>query len=238
MPGKLILLPNVLAEETEDIFLYVPRILEEKVTSLDGLIVENEKEARKYLKRFKFPEGKSFRDIPMRVLNEHTKDKDLYDLVCPVLKGEVWGIVSDAGLPCIADPGAGLVAIAKKKGVHVEPIIGPSSLILALMLSGFSAQKFSFLGYLKRDSKELEENIKELEVEAKKGSTQVCIETPYRSQKLLETLISTLEESTKLSVSSNLTAKDELSMTLSVRDWKKQTEIDLYKKPTVFVISS
>lgn len=238
MPGKLILLPNVLSEEVEDIFQYVPKTLEQKVTSLDGLIVENEKEARKFLKRFTFPEGKSFRDIPMKVLNEHTKGKELKELIYPMLKEETWGIVSDAGLPCIADPGASLVAIAKKKGVTIEAVTGPSSLILALMLSGFSAQKFCFHGYLKRDSQKLQEDIKELEKEAKeRGMTQVCIEAPYRSQKLLEALIHTLDDSTKLSVAANLTAKDEFSKTLTVKEWKELKDIDLHKKPTVFLLS-
>ena len=238
MPGKLILLPNVLSEDVEDIFQYVPKMLEQKVTSLDGLIVENEKEARKFLKRFNFPEGKTFRDIPMQVLNEHTKGKELKELIYPIVKGETWGIVSDAGLPCIADPGATLVALAKKKGVTIEAITGPSSLILALMLSGFSAQKFCFHGYLARDSLKLQEDIKALEKEAKeRGMTQVCIEAPYRSQKLLDALLDTLDDSTHLSVAANLTAIDEFSKTLTVKEWKELKDIDLHKKPTVFLLS-
>ena len=237
MPSKLTLLPNVLSEETEDIFIYVPAILEKVVTSLDGLIVENEKEARKYLKRFTFPEGKTFRDVPMKVLNEHTKNQELKELLYPVLKGENWGVVSDAGLPCIADPGAKLVALAKRKGVKVEAITGPSSLILALMLSGFSAQKFSFQGYLKRDSKELCAEIKELEAESKqKNMTQVFIEAPYRSQQLFDALLRVLEEDTNLSIASNLTAKDEISETFPVKEWKKRGSPSLHKKPTVFLI--
>ena len=144
MLGKkplLLLLPNVLSEE-ESTFCHLALDLGKKIGSLDGLIAESEKGGRRYLKRFTFPEGRTFRDVPIRLLNEHTESKQLNELLDPILKGETWGIVSDAGLPCIADPGALLVSLARKKGVNIEAISGPSSVFLALMLSGLSAQKF------------------------------------------------------------------------------------------------
>lgn len=232
----LLLLPNVLSETEENTFNHFPVDLEKKIGALDGLIAESEKGGRRYLKRFVFPEGRSFRDVPIHLLNEHTESKQLHELLDPVLKGETWGIVSDAGLPCIADPGALLVSLARKKGIKVEAFSGPSSIFLALMLSGLSAQKFCFQGYLERDPAKLRADIKALEKESKqKKMTQVFIEVPYRSQNLFEILLEVLEESTKLSVSVNLTATDELSSTFSIREWRKKEKLDLHKQPAVFV---
>ena len=235
----LLLLPNVLSETEEDTFCHFPADLYKKIGSLDGIIAESEKGARRYLKRFVFPEGKSFRDVPIRLLNEHTEVKQLNELLDPLFKGETWGIVSDAGLPCIADPGALLVSLARKKGIKVEAISGPSSVFLALMLSGLSAQKFCFQGYLERDPIKLRSDIKVLEKESKqKKMSQVFIEVPYRSQNLFEILLEVLEENTKLSVSVNLTAPDEISHTFSIREWRKKEKLDLHKKPVVFVFFS
>lgn len=233
----LILLPNVLHEE-EDSSRVFPPLVQKKVSSLQGLIAENEKEARRYLKRFTFPEGRSFRDIPIRLLNEHTTKEELLELIKPLLRGETWGLISDAGLPCLADPGANLVALARKNSIAIEAIPGPSSLFLALMLSGLSAQKFAFHGYLERDLLRLRAQIKGLEKQSLElNQTELCIEAPYRSQQLLEVLIHELNPSTFLSVCSNLTAPDELIWTLSIKEWRKKTLPDLHKKPTIFLFS-
>ena len=233
----LLLLPNFLSEEAS--LETLPANLGQKVFSLDGIIAENEKEARRYLKHFSFKEGKTFRDIPIRLLNEHTVKEELQELLAPILQGQVWGIISDAGLPCIADPGAQLVALAKQRGVQVEAISGPSSIFLALMLSGLSAQRFFFQGYLERDPEKLRAEIRVLEKESKQRTcTQVCIEATYRSLSLFTALIQTLEENTKLSISCDLTSKTEMSETLSVRQWKKRIEPDLQKKPTIFLFNA
>ncbi len=236
--SSLILLPNVLYDACEDLSAVFPGCVQEKVISLQGLIVENEKEARRYLKRFTFPEGKSFRDIPLRLLNEHTKQEELEELLEPLLKGETWGLISDAGLPCLADPGSNLVALARRKGVFIEAVPGPSSIFLSLMLSGLSAQNFAFHGYLERDSLKLKEQLKDLEKESlKHRQTKLCIEAPYRSQTLLQTLVQDLSPSTLLSVCVNLTAPDQEVWTFSIKEWRKKTLPDLHKKPAIFLFS-
>ncbi|MCX6990923.1 MAG: SAM-dependent methyltransferase [Chlamydiae bacterium] len=236
---RLILLPNVLNDEqprlescfTADVITLVP--------SLDGLIAESEKGGRHYLKRFFFPEGKTFRDIPITLLSEHTKESEFLQLLAPIMKGEVWGLVSDAGLPCLADPGAKLVLLARQKGLEVEAHMGPSSIILALMLSGLGAQKFCFEGYLPKESSELTGAIKLLEQRAlKEGSTHIFIETPYRGEQMLEKLISTLQEKMKLSISLDLTLPTQLVMTKTIKQWRKDPKLDIQKRLAVFVVGA
>src|SRR5437016_1032663 len=140
MKGMLYLLPNLLDEEQPH-ERFLPAPLAEVVASLDGVFCESEKPARRFLGRFKRA------SLTLKLLNEHTKDTELAELIEPVEKGGRWGVLSDAGLPCIADPGAQLVSLARKKGIHVEALVGPSSIIMALMLSGLYCQRFSFHGY-------------------------------------------------------------------------------------------
>jgi 16S rRNA (cytidine1402-2'-O)-methyltransferase len=157
----------------------------------------------------------------------------------PVLTGQVWGIVSDAGLPCIADPGARFVRLAKQKGVKVEALSGPSSITQALMLSGLSAQKFFFQGYLPREPELLRMEICKLEKEAKeRGCTQVCIERPYRSAALLTAFLEHLQENTILSIAADLGSLNEQSFTFSVRQWRRKDLPDFHKKPCVFLLAS
>ncbi len=232
----LILLPNVLHDGESDLSLLFPKALEEKIGSLQGLIAEDEKEARRYLKRFNFPEGRSFREVPIKLLNEHTKKEELNALLEPIVKGETWGLISDAGLPCLADPGAHLVLLARQKGVLLDAICGPSSLFLALMLSGLGAQNFAFHGYLPREESLLKARIKMLEKESEvEGRTQLCIEAPYRGQSLLNILIQELKPNTLLSVCVHLTAPDQEILTLPVIQWRKNPPIDLQKRPAIFL---
>lgn len=233
--ATLILLPNLLFDEEENWRFHLPISVEEKVLSLKGLIAEDEKAGRRYLKRFSFPEGKSFRDISIRVLNEHTKKEELLDLLDPLLKGETWGLISDAGLPCLADPGSNLVYLARKKGILIEAMTGPSSLVLALMLSGLSAQKFTFHGYLEKESSRLSLAVKQLEKQP--GMTHLFIEVPYRSQNVFQTLLEALSETTQLCVCVNLTAPDQRVWTFSIKEWRKRELPDLHKKPVVFVFA-
>lgn len=234
MQGNLYLLPNVLSEESS--LQFFPSILQEIVPALNGLIAESEKEGRRYLKRFPFPEGKTFRDIPLRLLNEHTKKVEIEELLEPLVSGQTWGVISDAGLPCIADPGARLVALAKKRSVSVIPVPGPSSIVFALMSSGLSAQRFYFQGYLERDPGALREQIRLLEKESKtRECTQVCIEVPYRSEAIFRALSETLEEDTLLSVACDLTGPGEFCKTFSVRKWREIGAPDLHKKPVVLL---
>lgn len=228
---KLLLLPNLLSEESSH-ELFLPPIVKEVVAGIQGIFAESEKEARRYLKRF-LPH---FREIPIKLLNEHTKESELKELLAPVLNGQTWGIISDAGLPCLADPGHQLVALAHRFGIEVEAFLGPSSLILGLMLSGLSAQRFAFHGYLPQQELDLKMQIRKLEQQSEKEDmTQLFIETPYRNQKMLETLLATLKDKTTLCVAWDLTMPSQKVISQPISTWKKMTPPQIQKKPTIFV---
>ncbi len=227
MPGKLYLLPNLL-DETLPTEPFLPTSVNTAVASLQGLIAESEKMGRRYLRRFLSHEAMA--KMPLRTLNEHTEE--LSTLIHPLEQGETWGLISDAGLPCIADPGADLVWLAHQKNIPVETFVGPSSLIMALQLSGFSGQHFSFHGYLPREVPALEQKIKALE---KMPGTQIWIEAPYRSAKMLEFLKQKLQPTTKLCVAVNLTTPTQRVLSQTVLKWKT-APFPLEKEPAVFLI--
>ena len=228
----LYILPNLLdpAGAKEGV---CPQVLDEIIPGLDGLICENEKIARRYLKLFSFPEGKSFRDLKMETLSEHTDSSSINKLLDPLYEGETWGLISDAGLPCIADPGSDLVAAARKRGIKIVAIPGPSSVFLALQLSGLRAQAFHFHGYLPRKEEELTKRLKELAKRSQKErALQVFIEAPYRNDRLLETLLKNLPPSATLSVAVDLTMPTEKVITQKVSLFKAK---DINKKPAIFI---
>jgi len=229
----LFLLPNLLdLEGAHRDFL--PESVDRAVGSLQGLIVESEKEGRRFLKRF-LPER--FREIPLKLLNEHSSTEEIQELLLPLLRGEIWGVVSDCGLPCLADPGSALVFAARQKGIKVETFAGPSSLIFALLLSGLSGQAFAFHGYLEREEELLVKKIAILEKRAQsEKSTQIFIEAPYRNQKLLERLLSILNEKTLLSVAWDLTMPTQTVVTQSVKAWKASPLPSIDKHPAIFLI--
>ncbi|MFA6118764.1 MAG: SAM-dependent methyltransferase [Parachlamydiales bacterium] len=229
----LILLPNLL-DENQDIDLYFPPKLKTIIESLEGLIAENEKNARNYL--FRFLQREEAKKINLKLLNEHTKESELKELIELIAKGN-WGIISDAGLPCIADPGANLVKYARAKNIEVKAVSGPSSIFLALMLSGLNGQQFSFHGYLPREEDELKKKIKFLENETLKNkTTQIFIEAPYRSDKLLNILRNTLKDDFYLCIAISLTAKEEKVITKKIKEWKEDPLI-IGKNPTVFLFN-
>lgn len=227
MPGKLYLLPNLL-EETAAVESFFPLSVNEAVKSIQGMIAESEKMARRYLRRFLSHEEMA--KMPLALLNEHTKNFE--ELLKPLEQGEVWGLISDAGLPCIADPGAELVWLSHQKKIEVATFVGPSSIVMALQLSGFGGQQFSFHGYLPRELHELEAKIKELE---KKAGTQIWIEAPYRSAKMLDLLKKTLQPSTRLCVAVHLTTAFQRVVSQPVSRWKEKS-FPLEKEPAVFLI--
>ncbi len=232
MTGKLYLLPNLL-DDTLDHSAFLPAHIGGIIASLDGVICETEKPARRFLSRFKRAQ------MSLRLLNEHTKPEELKELIIPLEQGQSWGILSDAGLPCIADPGANLVRLARKKGVMIEAVVGPSSLIMALMLSGFSGQHFSFCGYLPRDKQERKVRIRELEQKSKKDrSSELFIEAPYRNQELLQALVDELEPSTELAVACDLTSPTQEVHVKSIKEWKKEPLPSINKRPAVFILST
>lgn len=228
--GKLLLLPNVL-DETLPNEPFLPASLSSAVEQIQGLIVESEKIGRRYLRRFLTHE--QMKALPLKVLNEHTTS--LEDLLEPLLKGETWGLISDAGLPCIADPGSHLVWQAREKGVEVETFVGPCSLLMALQLSGFSGQHFTFHGYLPREVPDLEKKIKEMEISASKGIAQIWIEAPYRSGKMLEILLKILQNETRLCVAASLTFPTQRVVSATVSQWKRRS-FSLGKEPAVFLL--
>lgn len=231
--GKLLLLPNVLEEELpSDPFL--PLSVGQAVATLQGLIAESEKAARRYLRRFISHEQMS--QMPLKTLNEHSQAKDLASLLEPLEKGECWGLVSDAGLPCIADPGSDLVWLAQQRKITVETFVGPCSLILALQLSGFNGQRFCFHGYLPRETIDLETKLKELEKRSKQ-ETQIWIEAPYRSAKMLEALKKTLQPTTRLCVALNLNTSKQRVISQPVSGWKTDPFLP-EKEPAVFLLDS
>ncbi|HEX2583429.1 MAG TPA: SAM-dependent methyltransferase [Chlamydiales bacterium] len=228
-PGKLILLPNLL-DENGPWEQFLPAGVNRAVHSIQGLIVESEKSGRRYLRKFLSHEEMAA--MPLRLLNEHTKE--LAALIEPMVKGETWGLISDAGLSCLADPGTDLVALAHSKGIAVDTYAGPSSIIFALQLSGFSGQKFTFHGYLPRESPQIEQAIRDLEKRAK-AETQIFIEAPYRSAKLLNLLLTVLQPNTRLCVAASLTTPQQRVLSQTVAKWK-QTQFSLEKEPVVFLI--
>jgi len=216
-------MPNLLAEGLDPKCAFVP-ILYEIIPKLDGIIGESERNTRRYLKLF----TENFRDIPICLLNEHTKD--MHELLQPLIRGENWGLVSDCGLPCLADPGARLVAVARKKNIPIQAYPGPSSIIQALMLSGLSGQSFAFHGYLPRDESRRISKIKELVSNVvKERQTQIFIEAPYRNNPMRDSLIEHVPKNIAV-----LAVYDVMFDTQSVVDVRSCP--DLHKKPCVFLI--
>ena len=233
--GKLILLPNLL-DESLDAFHFLPAGVGPVVGTLQGLIAESEKAGRRYLRRFLTHDQMAA--LPLQTLNEHSSPEQLQVLLAPLMRGETWGLISDAGLPCLADPGSDLVAAARKQSVVVQAIAGPSSIVMALQLSGFTGQRFAFHGYLPREADLLEKQVVELEKRSRAEiSSQIWIEAPYRSLKMLEFLKTKLQPSTRLCVAVQLTTAQERSASLPISEWKK-TSFPLEKEPAVFLIQA
>lgn len=234
----LYLFPNVLSEEQrhQDFF---PLAVDESVSEIQGLIAEGEKNARAFLKRFTFSNGRTFRDIPIKLLNEHTTEGELKQLLEPLLKKEKWGLISDCGLPCLADPGARLVALAHKQNIAVKAFPGPSAVVMALMLSGFVVQAFTFHGYLPRELPPLTQAISEMEKDIRERKrVQVFIEAPYRNQKLLETLLEKVSPSIMLSLVCDVTLPTEEVIVMPISQWKKREVASFNKRPAVFLLGT
>lgn len=238
MPQKpaLLLLPNLLGEHRHhEVFL--PQSVDRAVASIDGLIAESEKSGRRFLSRFKTK--KPVRETPIAVYNENTPDDDIDFFLEPIRQGERWGVISDCGLPCIADPGAKLVRRAHLLGLQVQAFVGPSSIFLALMLSGLSGQSFTFHGYLDKDLTKLRDSVLQLEVDSRKrGITQIFMERPYRNRQVMETLLETLDDRTVLCVAWELTMPEQGVITQPIAIWKKSPIPNLDKKNALFVFNA
>lgn len=231
---KVYLIPTLLGENTQEKSIppYNLAILEE----LEYFCVENEKSARRFIKSV-LPNKKQS-DLKIEILNKRTSEEEVRHLLTPLKKGKSIGILSEAGMPGIADPGALLVQLAHNTGFQVIPLVGPSSLFLALAASGFNGQSFTFHGYLPIDKKERKSTIKNLEqISLKNNSAEIFIETPYRNNKLLEDLISTLNPNSSLCVACDITLPTEYIKSKHIKDWKKE-KADLHKRPAIFIIQA
>lgn len=230
--GKLYLIPTRLGE---DIKLEVlPISIKKIIESTDYYIVENEKTARRFIK--KISPAKSQSSLHFETINKFTVESELPSFLDPCNKGFNIGVLSEAGCPGIADPGAAVVTIAHEKNIPVIPMVGPSSILLAMMSSGMNGQGFSFNGYLPIDKQERKQKIRQLErVSKEQNQSQIFIETPYRNQKVFEDLKSILSKSTRLCIAADITLTSEYIKTKSIDDWN-QTTVDLQKRPCIFII--
>lgn len=230
----LLLLPNLLGDHRHH-EPFLPASIEKAMLTIDGLICESEKAGRRYLSRF--TTKKPSLDMPIAVYNEHTSDADIDFFLEPIRNGERWGFISDAGLPCVADPGAKIVQRARQSGIVVQAFVGPSSILLALMQSGLSGQRFTFQGYLKADEAGRIKDIKRLEsLSRAENSTQIFMEAPYRNMHMLQNLLNTLDERTWLCVAWDLTMPGQGIISEPIQRWKKMPLPNLEKKPAIFLI--
>jgi len=233
MPAPCLYLIPVTLGETE-ISKVLPPYNKEIITSIRHFIVENVRTARRFLK-LTDPEIE-IDSLTFYTLNKHTSDAELSSFLKPIEDGYSVGIISEAGCPAVADPGADVVAIAQRKNIPVVPLVGPSSILLALMASGFNGQNFAFHGYLPIDAGERIKSLKILEQRIySENQTQLFIETPYRNGKLVEDILKTCKPTTLLCIATDITLDSEFIKTKSVAEWKKQVP-ELSKRPCIFAI--
>ena len=234
MSGKLILFPVPIGAET--ISDSLPALNLELINTCHYFIVEELRTARRFLKKagYSYP----IDDTTFYVLNEHTSEQETIHYLDPIQQGENIGLLSEAGLPCVADPGMMITRQAQRMGVEIIPLVGPSSLMMALMASGLNGQNFAFAGYLPVDKHERISTLKKLEVKAlKDNQTQLFIEAPYRNNQMLQSLCESLMGETRICVAVDITLPSQTIRTLTANQWKKQREqLNLHKRNTVFAI--
>ena len=233
LTGTLYLIPTQLAEPV-NADLILPEAVIATALRLDYYIAENAKTARAFLKAIGI--ARPLAEVSIRELDKHAKADVMSELLAPLLTGQDLGLVSEAGAPAVADPGAQVVAAAHAAGIRVAPLVGPSSLLLGLMASGLNGQNFAFHGYLPQEKNARSKMIQELERESRqKNMTQLFIETPYRNQVLFADLLLSLAPATRLCVACNLTAAAESVRTLTIAQWRSQA-VELEKLPTLFLL--
>lgn len=238
MPGTLFLIPNTLGE-TEALASVLPEQVQQITSQLDYFVAENAKTARAFLKlvNANHPLAKPLQEITISELNVNTPAAALAGLLAPLLAGRDGGLVSEAGVPAVADPGADLVRLAHQQNIPVRPLVGPSSLLLAVMASGLNGQSFAFNGYLPTDAAQRATRIKELETRSRKEKqTQLFIETPYRNAAMLEALVAACAPGTLVCVATDLSLASETIRTMTAAQWKSAKAPDFHKKPTVFLL--
>ena len=232
LKGKLYLIPTTLGDMNPHDVL--PQTVKRAIDFIDVYIVENEKTARKFIKSI-HPE-KVQNSLRIASLNKRTEVSEYKAMIAPCLNGLNVGLMSEAGCPGVADPGAVIVKIAHENGIQVVPLVGPSSILLAMMGSGMNGQNFAFNGYLPIDKGDKKAALKNFEnLSSSKNQSQIFIETPYRNNKLLEDLLQILQANTHLCIATDITLPTEFIKTYRVADWKK-IKVDLHNRPTIFII--
>ncbi len=228
----LYLIPVTLGGENPDRVL--PQFNSNIIAEIDEFIVEHARSARRFLRSSGYK--KNFDEVTFHILDKHTPEEYIPEFIKAIAEGKAVGLLSEAGVPCVADPGNIPVNLCQERGFKVVPLVGPSSIIMALMASGFNGQNFCFHGYLPVEKGELKRKIKALESSVYKHSqTQIFIETPYRNNKMLAALLSFCSDYTKLCIATNLSLADESIRTKTIHQWKT-SKVDLNKKPSVFLI--
>ena len=233
MTPALYLIPVTLGET--EINQVLPSYNHDVIVEIKHFIVENIRSARRFLK--KTEKAIDIDTLTFYELNRHTDRKFIGEYLEPLKRGEAVGIISEAGCPAIADPGADVVAIAQQRGYKVVPLVGPSSIIMSVMGSGFNGQSFAFNGYLPVEVPQRIKALKKLEQKVQnENQTQLFIETPYRNAKMIETILNALNPKTKLCIAAGITCAEEYIKTRTVAEWKKEKVPELGKIPAIFVI--
>lgn len=236
MYGKLYLIPTPISDD-EAPMSYMPQYNEEVLCSIKYFVVEQVRTARRFISKAKI--GIVIDSLNFVELNEHTSSMDIENMLAPIFEGHDVGVMSEAGVPGVADPGAEVVAIAHRKGVEVIPLIGPSSILLSLMASGMNGQSFCFNGYLPVKAEEKISKLRELERRAiSNNQTQLFIETPYRNDSLFDDMLKILSDKIFLCVACNITSHNQYIKTLTIKEWKNTAKPSLKKIPAIFLIGS
>ena len=235
MTGTIYMIPCPIAD-SESVWDVLPKANLEVMNSLDYFIVENTRSARRFLSKAGIE--RKIDELEFVELNEHTtSQQDIERMLRPVLAGRSAGVISEAGVPGVADPGADIVALAHRHGVKIVPLVGPSSILMVMMASGQNGQSFAFNGYIPVKEPERGKAIKALERRAQQErQAQIFIEAPYRNLKLFDTLRKTLSPKMRLTVAADITAKDELIVTRTIEQWQKSAVPNIEKRPTIFVL--
>ena len=232
LKGKLYLLPVMLGDNDPNEVL--PITVSRTMDFINDYVVENSKAARKFIKAIN--PAKVQAELNLFELNKHTDEKEIKTFIKPLLEGKNMGLMSDAGCPGVADPGAAVVKLAHENGIQVVPLVGPSSILLAMMASGMNGQSFAFNGYLPIDKSDKKQELKRLEkLSFDKNQSQIFIETPYRNNNILDDLISILQPNTHICVACDITLPTEYIKTATANQWKK-IKVDLHKRPCIFII--
>jgi len=229
---KLYLVPNLIHEAANNL---LPVYIAEEIKAVRVFFVEEPKSARRLLKKLN-PQI-VFDECRFYDLNEHSNPKQILEYASILKEGDS-AVISEAGCPCIADPGANMVLLAHQNGIDIIPLVGPSSILLALISSGLNGQNFAFSGYLPKDRQERAKKIKLLEERSlKEKQTQIFMEAPYRNQNILEDILELCQEKTYLCIACDITGPDQMIKTMSIREWKK-TPVNIDKRPALFLIGS